>query len=98
MIQIGSKWCIYSGDVNQDGSDDSIDLGLIDNDYSNYLYGPGLVTDINGDGSVDSIDLGICDNNYSNYVYSSIPAGASPLAKHITRTRQVVKTLDKTGK
>src|ERR1035438_4276375 len=41
LIQVGSKWCIYSGDVNQDGSDDSIDMGLIDNDYSNYLYGPG---------------------------------------------------------
>ena len=89
LVQVGTKWCFYSGDVNQDGSVESIDMGLIDNDYSNYLYGPGLVTDINGDGSVDSIDLGICDNNYSNYVYAAIPNGASPAAKHITHTRLV---------
>ena len=96
QIQIGSTWCIYSGDVNQDGLTDSGDLLLIDNDYTNYLYGPGLVTDVNGDGVVDSGDLLICDNNYTNYIYSAKPVGA-PGAKHITRTLRV-KSQDKTGK
>ena len=96
QIQIGSTWCIYSGDVNQDGLTDSGDLLLIDNDYTNYLYGPGLVTDVNGDGVVDSGDLLITDNNYTNYIYSAKPAGA-PGAKHITRTLRV-KSQDKTGK
>jgi Dockerin type I domain len=73
MIYIGSKWCIYSGDVNQDGSIDSQDITAIDNDYTNYAYGPGLVTDINGDGSVDSQDITMCDNNYTNYVYAAKP-------------------------
>ena len=83
LVQVGSKWCLYSGDVNQDGLVDSGDLGLIDNDYTNYLYGPGLVTDINGDGVVDSGDLLICDNNYSNYISVTKPFGAP--TKHITR-------------
>src|ERR1035438_208071 len=83
MIQIGSKWCIYSGDVNQDGLVDSGDILLIDNDYTNYLFGPGLVTDVNGDGVVDSGDILITDNNYTNYIFSAKPAGA-PGAKHIT--------------
>ena len=96
MIQIGSKWCIYSGDVNQDGLVDSGDILLIDNDYTNYLYGPGLVTDVNGDGVVDSGDILITDNNYTNYIFSAKPAGA-PGAKHITRTLRV-KSQDKTGK
>ena len=82
LVQVGSKWCLYSGDVNQDGLVDSGDLGLIDNDYTNYLYGPGLVTDINGDGVVDSGDLLICDNNYSNYISVTKPFGAP--TKHIT--------------
>jgi hypothetical protein len=73
MIQIGSKWCIYSGDVNQDGYVDSGDMLLIDNDYTNYLYGTGLITDVNGDSYVDSGDLLIVDNNYSNYIYAAKP-------------------------
>ena len=83
LVQVGSKWCIYSGDVNQDGLCDSGDILLIDNDYTNYLFGPGLVTDVNGDGVVDSGDILITDNNYTNYIFAAKPAGA-PGAKHIT--------------
>ena len=72
MILKGTKWCIFSGDVNQDGLIDSGDMGLIDNDYSNYLFGY-IVTDLNGDGIVDSGDLGICDNNYTLYVTKYAP-------------------------
>src|ERR1039457_4231244 len=66
------KYCIYSGDVNQDGIIDSGDLRLIDNDYSSYLTGY-LVTDLNGDNIVDSGDLAIADNNYSGYITSIVP-------------------------
>ena len=96
MILKGGKYCLYSGDVNQDGLVDSGDILLIDNDYTNYLFGPGLVTDVNGDGVVDSGDILITDNNYTNYIFSAKPAGA-PGAKHITRTLRV-KSQDKTGK
>jgi endonuclease G, mitochondrial len=86
MIQIGSKWCIYSGDVNQDGSIDSQDLSAIDNDYTNYAFGSGLVTDLNGDGSIDSQDMTICDNNYSDYITKNVPSGIPTPVFSITGT------------
>ncbi|MDQ3022552.1 MAG: hypothetical protein M3R36_18595, partial [Bacteroidota bacterium] len=61
------RFAIYSGDVNQDGIVDVIDLGTIDNDAFNFASGY-LVTDINGDNFVDVIDLGIADNNAANFV------------------------------
>jgi len=68
----GGKYCLYSGDVNQDGLIDTGDLGLIDNDYSKYLSGY-FGTDLDGDGVVDSGDIGQCDNNYSLYVFVARP-------------------------
>ncbi|MEO8211132.1 MAG: dockerin type I domain-containing protein, partial [bacterium] len=62
-----SKWCIYTGDVNQDGSVDLTDLGMIDNDAGNFTSGY-VVTDLTGDGFVDASDLAIVDNNAFNYV------------------------------
>jgi hypothetical protein len=80
MIQKGTKWCIYSGDVNQDGIVDSGDLGLVDNDNANYVSGY-TDTDVNGDGIVDSGDLGIIDNNNAAYVGKIIPASVSAIKK-----------------
>ena len=62
LLKIGSKWCIYAGDVNQDGIVDSGDLRIVDNENANYVSGY-TATDLNGDGIVDSGDLGITDNN-----------------------------------
>jgi Dockerin type I domain len=76
MIQIGSKWCIYSGDVNQDGQIDSQDLALTDNDYTDYASGSGLVTDLNGDGLVNAADEQFINNNYTILIYRQTPAGA----------------------
>jgi hypothetical protein len=60
MLLIGTKWCIISGDANQDGSIDGIDRSLCWNDRG--LIGP-YATDLNGDGSVDGLDRSICWNN-----------------------------------
>jgi hypothetical protein len=76
----GSKWCIYNGDVNQDGIVDSGDLGVVDNDNANYVSGYPI-TDLNGDGIVDSGDIGIVDNNNAAYVGRIIPSGASNTPK-----------------
>lgn len=63
LTKVNNKWCIYSGDVNQDGFIDSVDLSLIGSDA--LLYSTGYkVTDINGDNFVDLNDLVICDDNY----------------------------------
>jgi hypothetical protein len=75
LVQVGSKWCIYNGDVNQDGIIDSGDLGVVDNDNANYLNGY-IDSDVNGDNIVDSGDMGIVDNNNAGYIGKIIPAKA----------------------
>ena len=60
MILVGTKWCIISGDVNQDGSVDALDRSACWNDRN--LSGH-YATDLNGDGVVDALDRSICWNN-----------------------------------
>ena len=67
LIQKGSRFCAYSGDVNQDGVIDATDIGTIDNDALNFLTGY-VNTDVNGDSIVDGTDFAITDNNAANYV------------------------------
>ena len=59
----GSKYCMWSGDVNQDGIIDGTDLSSIDNLAYNFTSGYGLPEDLNGDNIVDGIDFLIGDNN-----------------------------------
>ena len=71
MIQVSSspeRWAIYSGDVNQDGYVDPLDIALIDNDSYYYVSGNAMSTDLNGDRYIDPLDLSIADNNSFNYV------------------------------
>lgn len=72
MILKGTKYCAYNGDVNQDGTVDLTDLGLIDNDAYNFVGGY-VDTDLNGDDFVDLTDLGIGDNNAYNFVNAIYP-------------------------
>jgi hypothetical protein len=75
LVQKGTKWCIYSGDVNQDGLVDLSDLITIDNDNANNVTGY-VNTDVNGDGIVNQSDLLIVYNNNKNYVIKNVPPGA----------------------
>jgi len=60
-------YCIYSGDVNQDGVIDGVDISTVDNDVS--IFGGGYrISDIDGDQFVDAADLAIVDNNAYNFV------------------------------
>lgn len=59
----GGKYCIYSGDVNQDGLIDIADFSKIKNDSYNFVSGRFVVTDLNGDTFVDQSDMTIADNN-----------------------------------
>jgi photosystem II stability/assembly factor-like uncharacterized protein len=67
MVLKGSKWCIYSGDVNKDGTVDGSDGSLIDNDAFNFISGY-VNADLNGDYFVDGSDASVCDNNAFNFV------------------------------
>ncbi len=69
----GPPFCFYGGDVNQDGTVDITDLGLIDNDESIFLSGCRLSTDVNSDGTVDVTDGAITENNAFNFIGSVLP-------------------------
>jgi len=72
MILKGVKYCIYSGDVDQDGTVDLADGTLIDNDAFNFGSGY-LQSDVNGDGLVDLSDAIYADNNAANFVIAVTP-------------------------
>ncbi|HMS64780.1 MAG TPA: metallophosphoesterase [Ignavibacteria bacterium] len=67
LVMKGNKYCIYSGDVNQDGLVESFDVSSVENAVSNSLTGY-LNTDLNGDEFSDAADLSIVDNNKTNSV------------------------------
>ena len=61
------KYCVYSGDINQDGIVDLADLSRVDNDVS--IFGGGYsISDLDGDLFVDVSDMAIVDNNAYNFV------------------------------
>jgi hypothetical protein len=78
LVLKGTRYCIYSGDVNRDEVIDGADLSLIDNDASNFMKGY-IATDVNGDNLADGSDLAITDNNASAFVQVMKPPGASDI-------------------
>jgi uncharacterized protein (TIGR02145 family) len=72
LILKGGKYCIYSGDITQDGQVSFSDLIAIDNDGNNYVTGY-TNTDLTGDNQVTFSDLIIVDNNNSHYISKSTP-------------------------
>lgn len=72
QILKGTKYCIYSGDVDQDGIIDGGDLSIADNDATNFLTGY-VSTDANGDDITDASDISIIDNNSFNSIVKITP-------------------------
>lgn len=68
----GTKYCLYSGDVNQDGQIDLADVILISNSASVFAIGY-VNTDVNGNEIVDLSDLLIALNNSNQFVVSKTP-------------------------
>lgn len=85
LVAVGSvpRYAMYSGDVNQDGYVDPLDLSLVDQASFNYEAGAGLATDINGDQFVDPLDLSICDQNSFNYVGIKTPVAGRVKAHRV---------------
>ena len=73
MMLKGSKWCIYSGDVDQDGTIDLTDVVKINNDAAEFVVGNITISDLNGDYYTDLADLLIGFNNSSNFVVKVTP-------------------------
>ena len=72
MILKGTKYCIYSGDVNQNGAIDASDLAIVDTDAAAFVNGY-VNSDVNGDNSTNALDLSITDNNAFNFVSKITP-------------------------
>ncbi|MCY7360786.1 MAG: hypothetical protein LH629_01755, partial [Ignavibacteria bacterium] len=72
QILKGSKYCIYSADVNQDGAIDAVDNSLVSNGAFVLLQGYSS-SDLNGDKIVDASDLNISDANTFHYVSAITP-------------------------
>jgi len=64
----GSKYCLFGGDVNQDGFIDLLDVVPIYNDAINFVTGNFLPADLTGDNIVDLADVTLCYNNSSNFI------------------------------
>ncbi len=84
LVAVGSvpRYAMYSGDVNQDGYVDPLDLSMVDQASFNYEAGAALATDINGDQFVDPLDLSICDQNSFNYVGIKTPVSGRVRLHH----------------
>jgi hypothetical protein len=88
LVKNGSKWCVYSGDVSQDGLVDLTDMIAIDNDNSAFATGY-LSTDLNGDNLVDLTDLIIVDNSNNNFVTKIVPSGAGVVKERKQRSKMI---------
>lgn len=70
-----TKYCIFSGDINQDNIIDGSDMAIVRNSMNNLTLGYSL-SDLNGDLIVDGSDLQIVDNNA--YLFISLVSPISP--------------------
>jgi len=65
-------FALYSGDVNQDGTIDSQDMTIAENDASSFFFGYNA-SDCNGDGSSDSGDMTLIENNAGLFLFYARP-------------------------
>jgi hypothetical protein len=68
----GTKYCLYSGDVTQDGAIDLTDVLQTYNSSSSFATGY-VVTDVNGNSIVDLTDILITYNNSTNFISRKTP-------------------------
>jgi len=68
----GEKYCLYSGDQNQDGIIELEDILNIFNDMNNFVSGYAA-SDVTGDSEVDLSDLLVSYNNTGKFVMKIIP-------------------------
>ena len=69
---IESIYAIFSGDINQDGVVDGLDIIPLENQASQFGMGY-IPEDLNGDGSADALDIILLDNNTTAFVSTIAP-------------------------
>ncbi len=70
MVKVNGKWCVISGDINQDGKINAIDRGICWNDRGTA----DVYSDLNGDGVVNENDRAILSGN--KFIEVKKPEGA----------------------
>jgi hypothetical protein len=73
LILTRTRYCMYTGDINQDGFVDNTDLIATANDANEFVSGIRIPTDLTGDDYVDTRDVIRCYNNSSNFVKIESP-------------------------
>ena len=68
----GNSWCIYSGDVNQDGSVDISDMVIADYQSTNFCDGY-CSADVDGNETVDISDMIIIEANNDAFAGECMP-------------------------
>ena len=68
-----TRYCMYAGDVDQDGFVDQTDVITIYNDANNFVSGVRIPTDLTGDSFVDLRDVIRCYNNAIIFVKVESP-------------------------
>lgn len=68
LVLEGTKYCMYSGDVDRNGFIDLSDIVLIFNASAVFKEGLRIPEDLNGDNIADLSDLTICFNNSANFI------------------------------
>jgi len=91
MILIGSKYCLYSGDIDRDGAITLSDLLSVYNDVTSFATGYRN-TDLNGDRTITLTDILFVYNNSNNFIIKNTP-GTSPASINdlTTRSKQELK-------
>jgi hypothetical protein len=65
-------WAIYSGDINQDGTIDGLDMNYVEIDANNFAFGYNS-SDLNGDGATDGLDMNILETNSNLFLFVARP-------------------------
>ncbi|HMS64166.1 MAG TPA: hypothetical protein PKD83_02800 [Ignavibacteria bacterium] len=92
LIYKYSKYCLFSGDINQDGTIDGGDGSIVENDVTHSLTGYTR-SDLNGDNFVDVYDLSVTENNIENNVVIKIPALTYPVRDAVPNKSDVNKNV-----
>jgi pectate lyase len=66
------KFAFYTGDINQDGGIDILDLQIEENDVTNFLFGYNI-SDCTGDGASDIYDIQNIENNSTYLIFRARP-------------------------
>jgi hypothetical protein len=91
LTMVGSKWCIYSGDIIRDEIIDGSDVSDCFNDASIGQSG-FVITDLTGDDFVDGTDVTIAFNNSNLGIGASYPSKKNLPTKNIGQTSSETKS------